>query len=373
MKPLKLELQAFGPYVEKQIIDFEKLSEKGMFLIKGSTGSGKTTIFDAISFALYGESTGEVILSKSSGTGKGGKIGRNELEDWRCTQAPSDMTTYVSFSFESNGHIYVFKRSLVPKRVNLATLYEAGEVDEDGNVMPFFNNPKQRDLNEKAEELIGLTKDQFRQVVFLPQGQFERFLIAPSDEKEGILKRIFGTEKWSDYANRFYDNAKTRMDALKTEKSEIDISLSDEGVANLDELGEKISGLNAEKKQSEETHKLFDGDKKQEDLNKDMQLVEKFKPLHDLERTKENLAARQEEIAAKKEAYTAAEGAESIRSTIADYEKAASDLKRRENTLKDSEESLPDATDKVKKAQAAKENTTVSIIESSIKTECFVS
>ena len=53
MKPLKLELQAFGPYVEKQIIDFEKLSEKGMFLIKGSTGSGKTTIFDAISFALY--------------------------------------------------------------------------------------------------------------------------------------------------------------------------------------------------------------------------------------------------------------------------------------------------------------------------------
>ena len=98
MKPLKLELQAFGPYVEKQVIDFEKLSEKGMFLIKGSTGSGKTTIFDAISFALYGESTGEVILSKSSGTGKGGKIGRNELEDWRCTQAPSDMTTYVSFS-----------------------------------------------------------------------------------------------------------------------------------------------------------------------------------------------------------------------------------------------------------------------------------
>lgn len=364
MKPLKLELQAFGPYVEKQTVDFGKLSEKGMFLIKGSTGSGKTTIFDAILFALYGESTGEVILGKSSGTGKGGKIGRNELEDWRCTQAPPDMTTYVSFSFESNGHTYVFKRSLLPKRVNLAALYEAGEVDEDGNIVPFFNNPKQKDLNEKAEELIGLTKDQFRQVVFLPQGQFERFLIAPSDEKESILKRIFGTDKWSDYADRFYDNAKTRMDALRTEKSEIEISLSDEGVTDLDELGEKISGLNAEKIQSEEAHTLFNGEKKQEDLNKDIQLAEKFKPLHDLERTQKALAARREEMTAKKERYAAAEGAESIRTTITEYEKAASDLKRRENALKESEESLPDVRDKVVKAQAAKEkNDTDSPVE----------
>ena len=85
MKPLKLELQAFGPFVDRQVIDFEKLSEKGTFLIKGSTGSGKTTIFDAILFALYGESTGEVYLKNVSakGKGKGGKIGRNDLEDWR--------------------------------------------------------------------------------------------------------------------------------------------------------------------------------------------------------------------------------------------------------------------------------------------------
>ena len=354
MKPLKLELQAFGPYVEKQTIDFEKLSEKGMFLIKGSTGSGKTTIFDAISFALYGESTGEVYLKKATGTGKGGKIGRNDLEDWRCTQAPSDMTTYVSFAFESRGHRYVFKRSLVPKRKNLSALYEAGEIDEDENIVPFFNNPKQNDLNDKAEELIGLTRDQFRQVVFLPQGQFERFLIAPSDEKEGILKRIFGTEKWSDYANRFFDNAKSRVDALRAEKDEIDISLSESGVTSLEELGDKIAGLNEEKEQAEKAHKAFDGEKKQEKLNRDIQLAEKFKPFHELKKAQESLDAQKEEMDAKKEAYSLAEKAESIRSVITDYEKAVRELERRENSLKVSEDALPDAEEEVKTAQDAK-------------------
>ena len=354
MKPLRLELQAFGPYVDKQEIDFEKLSEKGVFLIKGSTGSGKTTIFDAISFALYGESTGEVYLKKTAGTGKGGKIGRNDLADWRCTQAPPDMTTYVSFSFESRGHRYVFKRGLVPKRVNMAPLFEAGEIDEDGNVVPFFSNPKQNDLNNKAEELIGLTKDQFRQVVFLPQGQFERFLIAPSDEKEDILKRIFGTERWSDYAARFYDAAKCRKDALDEEKRDINSSLSEAGASSLEELGEMIAGLEKDRLQSEEDHRSFDGEKKQEELNRDIQLAEKFRTLHELEKEREKLAAQKEEIDEKKKAYSSAEEAESLRAVITDHEKAAAEHERREKALKESTEALPDAEKKVEEAQAAK-------------------
>ena len=76
MKPLKLELQAFGPFAGYASVDFEKLSQKGMFLIKGNTGSGKTTIFDALTFALYGGGSGEDSKTKS---------GRNDLEEWRCT------------------------------------------------------------------------------------------------------------------------------------------------------------------------------------------------------------------------------------------------------------------------------------------------
>ena len=356
MKPLKLELQAFGPFVDRQVIDFEKLSEKGTFLIKGSTGSGKTTIFDAMLFALYGESTGEVYLKNVSakGKGKGGKIGRNDLEDWRCTQAPPELATFVSFLFETHGRRYVFKRFIEQKGTKLVPKYEAGEMDEDGNVIPFFSNPKETALGDKAEELIGLTRDQFRQVVFLPQGQFERFLIAPSDEKEGILKKIFGTERWSEYSECFYKTAKTRVDALNNEKAEIDNSLSEAGAGTLEELADIISGLRDEKAAAEEEHKAFDGEKKQEDLNRDMRLAERFRPLHELEKNREMLAGQKKEIDEKKEAYSLAEKAESFRGVIADHEKAADEYGRRVEALKKSEASLPGAEEKVRKAQEEK-------------------
>ena len=84
MKPLQLDIQAFGPYAGHQTVDFEKLSRNGIFLIKGPTGSGKTTIFDAMTFALYGGSSGDD--SKN-------KFGRNDLEEWRCNQADKGTAT----------------------------------------------------------------------------------------------------------------------------------------------------------------------------------------------------------------------------------------------------------------------------------------
>ena len=156
MKPLKLELQAFGPYVEKQTVDFEALAEKGMLLITGNTGSGKTTIFDAMTFALYGGGSGEESKARN---------GRNDLEEWRCTQAGRELETFVAFTFSVRGRTYLFKRALLPKRINFLPQNEAGEIDEYGNVIPFFENPKKDDLTRKAEELLGLTKEQFRQAM----------------------------------------------------------------------------------------------------------------------------------------------------------------------------------------------------------------
>ena len=150
MKPLKLELQAFGPYVERQTVDFEKLAQSGIFLIKGNTGSGKTTIFDAMTFALYGGGSGEDAKSKN---------GRNDLEEWRCTQADNSLDTFVSLTFSVRGRIYYFKRSLVMKRTKLSPANEAGEIDENGNIIPFFNNPRGDYLTATVDDCIRKLND----------------------------------------------------------------------------------------------------------------------------------------------------------------------------------------------------------------------
>ena len=321
MRPLYLEIRAFGPYVDRQVVDFEKLGEKGIFLIKGKTGSGKTAIFDAMTFALYGGGTGDSEKTRN---------GRNDLEEWRCTQAGPETDTVVSFTFAVRDRKYRFTRSLIRKRVNLSAKYEAGEIDEDGNVIPFFDNPKKDDLTQKAEELIGLTKEQFRQVVLLPQGQFERFLIAPSAEKEDILKKIFGAELWTGYAQRFYDNALGRKRYYDEIRSDIDRSLGEEGLADIEALKGMIGDLNRQREDLAQTHEAYAGRKRQDELNRDIELAGRFKPLHDLERAAERLDGHKDEIDAKRITHKEAERAERVRQPIGEYRRAAKEYAERQ-------------------------------------------
>ncbi len=332
MKPKFLEIQAFGPYVGKQTVDFDSLGKKGIFLIKGNTGSGKTTIFDAMTFALYGGGSGDSDKSKN---------GRNDLAEWRCTQADAKTDTVVSFTFSVRDRAYKFTRSLSQKKVNLAPKYEAGEVDGDGCVIPFFNNPKKEDLNRKAEELIGLTKEQFRQVVLLPQGQFEKFLTASSGEKEDILRKIFGCEQWKKYAEAFFEEANDRKTALNEEANDIRRSLNEEGLTALDELKERIEGLKKEKKELDENHNAFDCEKKQKELSSDVKLSEQFIPLHDLEAQIRELKDKKGVMDAKRVSYDNAERAEKVRTPIDVFEKAKAEIASREKALLDLKNQLP--------------------------------
>ena len=221
MKPCTVEFQAFGPYAGHELVDFEKLAARGLFLICGKTGTGKTMILDAITFALYGKSSGH---------------GRDDFEAMRCTNAAFDVTTYVRFTFENNGIYYRFERRLERKRKNLSASYMVWQKDENGTWTALFENAKEKMLNEKAEEIIGLSYEQFRQVIVLPQGQFEKLLTSDSADKEKILTSIFGEEKWQAVAQLMFEEATERRQQLKMLQEQISNSLQEEACETLAEL-----------------------------------------------------------------------------------------------------------------------------------------
>lgn len=178
MRPIKLTISAFGPYASKQVIDFEELKGRNIFVISGKTGAGKTTIFDAISYALYGEASGE----------------SRETDSLRSHFADDNTETYVELEFELRGQRYIVNR--VPKQKKKKARgegYTEKSADAtltlpDGKVIT-----KVKNVTDKIIEILGITRDQFKQIVMLAQGEFKKLLLADSVEREGIFRKIFNT------------------------------------------------------------------------------------------------------------------------------------------------------------------------------------
>ncbi|RKJ69576.1 SMC family ATPase, partial [Butyricicoccus sp. 1XD8-22] len=191
MKPIKLTMRAFGPYKSEEIIDFTKLHDNRLFVISGSTGAGKTTIFDGICFALYGQGSGS---------------DRKDTKMLRSDFAEDDVHTAVELVFEIHDKTYRVLRQLphVKKGRKAATgeKYELFEIHEDCLEVAAVERQKVTDINQKIVEIIGLTYDQFSQIVMLPQGEFRKLLTSQTENKEEILRKIFKTNRYGEMAQK---------------------------------------------------------------------------------------------------------------------------------------------------------------------------
>ena len=225
MKPISVRFKCFGPYRKEMSVDFEELEKKGLFLICGETGAGKTTILDAICYALYGKSSGGL---------------RGDLSTMRCKLAEPGEETVVEFIFDAEGKRYKFTRSLRYGRKNLIDSHNC-MILKDGEFVPIFENPKLKNVNQKAEEIIGLNYEQFRQVIILPQGKFETLLVSDSAEKEKILVSLFKAEKWQLIADELYERVADEDKKLKIEIQDIRSRLNDYKCETIEELEEKTA------------------------------------------------------------------------------------------------------------------------------------
>ena len=178
MRPLKLEITAFGPYAGTTVLNLDDLGRSGIYLITGTTGSGKTSIFDAITFALYGSASGKVRSPKTL----------------RSKYADDDLETSVTLTFEHKGREYTVKRKpdqLRPKKRGEGMINAPGEVE----FLAPGREPlsKVTDVDNAVRELLGVDREQFAQIAMISQGDFMKLLTAKTDERMNIFRELFGT------------------------------------------------------------------------------------------------------------------------------------------------------------------------------------
>ena len=205
MRPLRLEMTAFGPYPKEVILNFAVLANQSMFLITGPTGAGKTSILDAIVYALYGQTSG----------------GLRDGSDMRSDYADATTPTSVLFEFQVGDHRYRMERT--PKqelqkkrgtgtRTVLATASISEWIDDEWKLL----TTKAQEIRDYVQQIIGFRVDQFLQVVLLPQGDFRKLLVAPTSEREVLLHTIFKTSVY-----------KRMQDLLKEELAESTVGIQD--------------------------------------------------------------------------------------------------------------------------------------------------
>ncbi|MDR4946818.1 SMC family ATPase [Neobacillus cucumis] len=309
MKPIKLTMQAFGPYAEREEIDFNQLGNRTMFVISGKTGAGKTTIFDAISYAIYGKASGE---------------DRNGPE-LRSQFAKDDLLTEVSLDFSLRNKVYSITRSPQQQKKKdrgdgFTTVGAKAELYMWDEGEKKLIASKTSDVEEKIKEIMLIDANQFRQILMIPQGEFRKLLTSDSKDKEVILQRLFHTQVYklieeklkleaAELKKTVEDQERTRNDALRriqaVTNQELRLALESDPenhILIMPLLQEEMNGmeLKLEQLSSQLTEKVQQQDKIKETLFEAEAILKQLQTKEELKGQKELLLA-QEDVFSEKE------------------------------------------------------------------------
>ena len=209
MRPLELTMQAFGPFAQTETIDFSELYRHQLFLISGPTGSGKTTIFDAISYALFGENSGEY----------------RDIMNVRSHFAAADLLTQVILKFDYSGQIYTVERT--PNQLRPAKYSDKMVVHKPQAVLYKDDQEVMASgvtaVNESIRQLLGVDSQQFKQIIMLPQGDFKRLLLAKSEERARVLGMLLNTIFFKEIENNLKLKARDLKSILDRDMTERDV------------------------------------------------------------------------------------------------------------------------------------------------------
>ncbi len=390
MKPIRLELSAFGPYAKETVIDFTVLGEDGIFLIAGDTGAGKTSIFDAISFALYGEASG-------------GKERRGS-KSFRSDYAPLNADTYVELTFLHRGVTWRVRRNPEYKRARKdgesgTTTQSAGasltNVDDNRTI------EGQLEVNSRIQELLGLTQDQFTRTVMIAQGDFMKILNASSEERKGLFQKLFNTSVYAGIQKKLQEMnsacskekedldrrvsiaaGKVEPESDSPERENILLYRGDPKYADL--LSECLERLiEAEKKTRADAAR--DREAAVQEENRLVALIEQGKAVNaDLDALKDTLDAlesvleKQEETDSLSARLSAARKAQALeadwalkKGNEADTRAQRDALTRAEAALREAEEALPDAEEAKKEADSRTPEADALLLDVRRLTDCI--
>lgn len=340
MLPVKLVIQAFESYADKTEIDFEKLDS--LFLIHGETGAGKTAVLDAVAYALYGESSG------------------GDRTDMRCAlPAAENLPTLVEFTFKIRGELYKFTRSITvtPRSKKLEARQDCFYFDKASDCFrAFFENPKQVSVRAKAEELTGLSAEQFRQVIILPQGKFEQLLTSGSRDKEEILSTLFGADKYTRLSDKLWEKSERLRKKLEDETKSLKAMLAAENAESAEQLDGEIKRL------SEEAESIFPKldearknlDKLREKLTAAELSAAKFTELDEAEKRLAELEKNREETEEKRLSVKKHENASHALAEKNALSSAEKNLTERRSGLDNAEKNLSSAEGNFSQAEKTK-------------------